>query len=122
MININQFLEQYEAIEAKLLEINEIPRFFGTGNSHIHVEVDVEGKCFSVVSETYNSGCGTDTFFCSVSFDEINQPMEYFKEKFQKEIDEHERDIKEREKKEAETKAIREKKLYLKLKQKFGEE
>lgn len=48
-------------------------------------------------TETFYSGCGTDHYSLEISWDEINKPIEYFREKFQKEVEERNKIEKEQE-------------------------
>lgn len=119
-IDIESFVNSYNKIEAKLIEINKIPRLHGTGSSFDSISIDE----FGIYYNTTHSYCGsTDYFNLYIPFSEINEPIEYFQEKFKKEIEDDKR--RQEDKKIADQlkldkeKEEREYRDYLKLKQKF---
>ena len=89
MIDIKLFKEMYKEIEEKLQKIRVLPMLHRQEQDYVGFDIDRD--CFEIESEYYYSGCGTDTSYLEIPMDEINNSVEWFKEKFQKEIDEKER-------------------------------
>ena len=85
-INVESFLIEYKKIEEKLRLIADIPKRWSGGEYFEGIEV--EGEEIIYKTSTSYSGCGTDRYSFSIRIDELNNPIEYFKEKYQKEIDE----------------------------------
>lgn len=84
-INTELFFNEYKKIEKKLDEISEIPMIIGNGESFEGIEIDDDGILYK--SSSYYSGCGKDYYSFFVKWDEMNNPIEYFKDKYQKEFD-----------------------------------
>ena len=89
MIDIKLFKEMYKEIEEKLQKIRVLPMLHRQEQDYVGFDIDRD--CFEIESEYYYSGCGTDTSYLEIPMAEINNSVEWFKEKFQKEIDEKER-------------------------------
>lgn len=84
-INVEIFLNEYKKIEKLLSEISNIPKSWGDGECFEGLSFEDDGITYK--TSTSYSGCGTDEFSFFVKFEELNNPIEYFKEKYQKEID-----------------------------------
>ena len=84
-INTELFFNEYKKIGKKLDEISEIPMRFGNEESFEGIEIDDDGILYK--SSSSYSGCATDYYSFFVKWDEINNPIEYFKDKYQKEFD-----------------------------------
>jgi hypothetical protein len=84
-INTELFFNEYKKIGKKLDEISQIPKRFGNGDSFEGVEIESHGILYK--SSSFYSGCGTDYYSFFITWDEINNPIEYFKDKYQKEFD-----------------------------------
>jgi hypothetical protein len=84
-INIDLFKAEYSKIEIKLNAISNITKRWGDGESFEGIEIEDEGILYK--TSTSYSGCSTDYYSFYVSWEEINNPIEYFKDKYQKEID-----------------------------------
>ena len=89
MIDIKLFKETFTEIEAKLQKIRVLPMIRPQEQDYVGFSIDRD--CFEIESEYYYSGCGTDSSYLEIPIDEINNSVEWFKEKFQKEIDEKNR-------------------------------
>lgn len=85
MIDIKLFREEYTKIEAKLEEISKIPKLWGDGGSFEGIEIDDEGILYK--SADHYNGCSPDFYSFHIKWDELNNPIEYFKEKYALEID-----------------------------------
>jgi hypothetical protein len=86
-IDIESFQFIWEQIEKKLEEISTIPKYrlpSGRLKDFIGYEIDSTGITFK--TEQYQYG-DTDSESFQVAWHEFNQPLEYFKSKFQKEIE-----------------------------------
>jgi len=111
-INTELFFNEYKKIEKKLDEISQIPKRFGNGESFEGIEIDDDGILYN--SSSSYSGCGPDFYSFFVKWDEINNPIEYFKDKYQKEFDDETKrlnklkEIAESKKKESELKTLNE--------------
>jgi hypothetical protein len=85
-ILIHTFLTEWEKIEQKLHAIAEIPKYYGNGEDFEGLKIEKDGITY--MTSTYYSGVGQESFEFDVLWDEINEPIEYFQHKYQKEIDE----------------------------------
>lgn len=83
-IDIDLFLTEYNKIEEKLSNISMIPKLHGEGKSYEGIEITNGGIVYR--SSTSYSGCGSDYFSFFVKWEEMNNPIEYFQEKYAKEI------------------------------------
>ncbi len=111
------FLQEWSKIQEKLEAISNIPKKDGDGKYFEGLDIDEEGVTYK--SSTSYSGCGTDNYDFHVNWDEINNPIEYFKEKYSKEIqDDKERKIRLKEE-EAQKQEERERKEFERLSKKF---
>lgn len=120
MINKDDLLTEYSKLEEKLREIDSLPRLGGTGDHLERIDFD-EGDTIYYRTCTSYSGCGSDFFCLCVRWDEVNEPIEYFKEKFQKDIEEHEEVKKINEERIKSAQEQRERETFEKLRQKYGE-
>lgn len=118
MINTKLFLEEWNKISFKLEEISNIPKLYGDGDNFEGISIDEAGVSYK--SSYSCGGCGTDYFDFYVEWDEINQPIEYFQEKYQKEIDDDKQEKLNLEKKILLQKEERERKEFERLKEKFN--
>ena len=84
-INVEIFLNEYKKIENLLSEISNIPKSWGDGECFEGLSFEDDGITYK--TSTSYPGCGTDEFSFFVKFEELNNPIEYFKDKYQKEID-----------------------------------
>lgn len=95
-IDIESFQFIWEQIEKKLEEISTIPKYrlpSGRLKDFIGYEIDSTGITFK--TEQYQYGDTSESF--QVAWHEFNQPLEYFKSKFQAERQEIIKKDKERE-------------------------
>ena len=83
-INVEAFKNEWAKIEAKLNEIADIPKL--EGNGKYFNGYDIEDSGITYKSATDYDGCGTDTFSFEVKWEEINNPIEYFENKYSEEI------------------------------------
>lgn len=113
-INIAAFRAEWEKIESLLDQLSSITKLGGDGNTFTGYLIDDIGVTYK--SETYFSGCGTDYFDFQVKWDELNNPVEYFQNRFATEIkDDEERrarmkadqEIKEKERRKKEYEALK---------------
>ena len=121
-IDIDSFRILWEQIEAKLEQIAKLPKLYspnGRGKDFIGYDIDNSGITFK--TETYYSGgCGdTDPESFTIEWHEMNKDLEYFKTKFQKEIDDYNVRRDEEKRIEDERKNAYERKEYERLKAKF---
>lgn len=72
------FLTEWKKIEQKLEEISQVGLPFETGIEFDGVVIDEQGVYYK--SSTYFSGCGTDHFNFCILWEDINKPIEWFKE------------------------------------------
>ena len=86
-INKSIFIEEWNKVMSKLEQINDIEKLGGSGEEHTKLSVDDSGLCYH--SETFYSGCGTEWYDFEVSWEEINEPIEYFEKKYKDELVEH---------------------------------
>ncbi len=114
-------------LQNKMYEIWKIPKLYGNGTSWEGVEISVYNDELEISGKSYtrsNCGCcpGEDYSF-QINLDEINNPIEYFEEKYKKELDDHnkknEEEKKLREEKEKQDTERREKENYETLKKKY---
>lgn len=119
MINVDIFKSEWDKINAKLKEIEAIPKLDGGGEDFVGIEIWDDEICYK--TETYYSGCGTDYYSFTVLFSELNEPIEYFQKKYADAIDS--RNLKIAQDKEAADKLKEEKEfaLFQRLQSKFGE-
>jgi len=120
MINKDVLQAEYSKLEEKLREIDSLPRLNGTGQHCESIDFD-EGDTIYYRTYIAYSGCGSDYFCLAVRWDEINEPIEYFKEKFQKEIEKHEEEKRMNEERKKSAQEQRERETFEKLRQKYGE-
>lgn len=78
-IDIETFRKEWDKIESKMEQISTLGDPYECGASSEGYRVDNEGITHK--SSTYFSGCGTDNYSFTVSWDEINNPIQYFEEK-----------------------------------------
>lgn len=71
-------------LKEKLDEISNLPHIYECGESFIGLDFDEEIILYK--TETYFSGCGTEDFSFEIQWKEINEPIDYFREKFEKEF------------------------------------
>lgn len=115
---MKQLKENMLALMSKLEKISKISKPNGDGEDFIGIEIDENGITYN--SESYYSGCGEERYSFCISWDEIEQPHEYFLEKYKKEWEKYieaQKLYKENEKKIEEEKR---RKQYEKLKEEFG--
>jgi hypothetical protein len=77
--------EEWFKLESKLKTIDEIPRLYGAGNYYEGIDIDEDGITYR--TSTSYSGCGSDYYSYSITWNEVNEPIDYFVQKFSKEID-----------------------------------
>jgi len=87
-INVEIFKQEWNNILGVLTEIGKIPKLYGNGDRFSGVVIEDDGITYN--TETFYSGCGTDTYSFSVKWDELNEPIEYFQKKFADEINKDE--------------------------------
>lgn len=117
MIQIKLFKKEWAKIKTKLDEINDIPKSHLRGKEFIGIDIEDDGLDYN--TETNYSGGGTDIFYFHVNWNELNKPIEYFKKKYNKEIEIYST-AKALAKKEDENKIeIKERNLLKKLKEKY---
>lgn len=85
VIKTDLLKEEYFKLEAKLQAIDKIPRLYGTGVDFESINIEDDGVSYNTY--TSYSGCGNDYFHLSLKWDEINKPLEYFEQKFIKDIE-----------------------------------
>ena len=92
MIDIEKFKETYKEIDEKAREIRVLPMLHRQEKDYDGWEYEeYNGKEFIIInSSQWVSGCGEETSYLEIPLEEINNSVEWFKEKFQREIDEHE--------------------------------
>lgn len=88
MIDVERFKEEWDKIDKKMSDIDLIPRLYGTGQIFVGYNIDDAGITYK--TRTSYSGCSDDDFDVTVSYDELNEPLSYFEEKFAKEIHDEE--------------------------------
>jgi hypothetical protein len=116
-INTVNFLQEWNKIWNKLLEISKIEKLCGNGKDFTGIRIYNLGVLYK--SETYYQGCDLDTFDFFVGWNEINEPIEYFQKKYADEIAEYyEKTERERNSKRLESER-EEIATYLKLKEKY---
>ena len=89
MIDIKLFKEMYDEIDSKVEKIRELPMLHRQESDYDGWEFEEyqNKEVFVVKSSTYYSGCNDSSSF-EIPLSEINNSVEWFKEKFQNEIDE----------------------------------
>lgn len=120
MINKDVLRTEYFKLEEKLREINHLPRLGGIGQHFDRIDFE-EGDTIYYHTYTSHNGCGSDHFCLAVRWDEVNKPIEYFKEKFEKEIKEYEEEERLKEERKKSAQEQREREIFEKLRQKYGE-
>lgn len=118
-IDIESFRFIWEQIESKLEEISKIPKLFsprGRGADFIGYEIDSSGITYR--TETFNCG-DTEPESFTIEWHEMNKPIEYFKEKYQKQIDVWRAERNETARKEKESEERQARKKYEELKKRF---
>ena len=83
LINVEQLKEQYTLLENKLKEIYDLPRLTISSAKFSHLEFKEDKIVIVCLEDLYTSSC----FKLELPWSQINQPIDYFREKFQKEID-----------------------------------
>jgi len=119
-IDIETFRFIWEQIENKLEEIAKIPKLYapnGRGKDFVGYEIDNAGITFK--TETYYSCGDTEPESFTIEWHEMNKDLEYFKTKYQKEIDDYKVRHDEEKRIEDEKKSAYERKEYERLKAKF---
>jgi len=85
MIDSKLFKEMYDEIDKKVQLIRVLPML--NIQEQDYMGFTIEDDEISIESEYYYSGCGTDTSYLYIPLAEINNSVEWFEKKFQKEID-----------------------------------
>jgi hypothetical protein len=106
------FKEQLLKLKEKLDEISSLPHTYECGETFIGIDFDESFIYYK--TETYYSGCGTENYSFDISWDEIDEPIDYFRDKFQKEFEAREKSKKQNE---AKIKLEEEKRERAKLKE-----
>lgn len=113
MINVERLRAEYSKLEEKLSQIADVPKLHGTGYSVSSIEFDENRILCTVITSS-------DCEYLSVKWDEINNPIEYFEQKYTKEIEDARIAAETRKQKELEDKEARELAEYQRLQNKFG--
>ena len=119
-INVEIFKNEYKKTISKMEEIGKLPNLNYDGGSDFE-SLYIEDNYFVYKTSSYYQGCGTDYFYLYVSFDEINNDIEYFREKFQKEMEAEKLKKEKKIEEEKEKRKQEEFKVYQKLKAKYDE-
>jgi hypothetical protein len=85
-VNIDQFKQDWSKIESKLDAISNIKKPDGDGEDFEGYSIDAKDG-ISYNSSTPYSGCDTDHFDFTVSWDELNEPISYFEKKYADQIE-----------------------------------
>ena len=100
-IMVNLFKNQYSLVKEKMIGINKIPKSSGNGKKFESLEVFSDGCTAWFTSDNWENM----EIPLTVSWDEINNDISYFEDKFSKEIEENSRKA-EQERKEKEYKKL----------------
>lgn len=85
------FYNQYVEFQKKVDLITSLPNCpFNIGQNDDGWLFDDEGATFN--SSTHLSGCGADNYYFTISWDELNQPLEWWDSKFNKLIQQRKKD------------------------------
>jgi len=116
MINIELYKEERKKIKEKLYQISLLDQPSKPEGPYNFREIDQddEGVYYKMVDRW-----GEDPFTLFVSWEELNNPLEYFEQKYQKQVEVIEERKRRERAKERVLKTRREKALYEKLKKKF---
>ena len=91
MIDINAFKIAMGEVMDKLEAIDLIPKVVHPGecgySGDTFVGIVFDGDTITYKTETYFSGCGTDSYSFDVKLSELNEPIEYFEKKYADEIE-----------------------------------
>jgi len=104
-------------LQSKLEMIAKLPKPGGNGETYKGIEISEDGIQYN--SETFYSGCGTEEYSFFVTWDEINEPLEYFEEKYKKEFKKVYEEIESRRKQEEEKNKEFRRQEYERLKKEF---
>ena len=84
-INLDLFQQEWDKIVAKLDAISNLPSVHEYGKTF--ERIDIHDDEFEYITSTdYSRGGGTDYFSLYVTKEDINKPIEYFREKFTEEL------------------------------------
>ncbi len=119
-INIELFRKEYEKIEEKINQIDIIPRLHGSGGHFVSMTFEDDGISYNTEDVRHCSCCSPDAHSLYVKWEDLNKPIEFFREKFQKEIDDRNKKQQLLKLKEEAQEEEREKTLALKLKEKYN--
>jgi len=89
-MNLKQFAETYSKLESKAFEIMKI---YGLGNYNlegIEVEEYNEKTILNIKTKIYYSGCGSEYETLSFEIEELENDLDYFKNKYKKEVEKKE--------------------------------
>lgn len=101
MINIEAFQTEWQKINEKLIAVSKIQKLqrdigrtyiYSCGSLFDGMEIDDSGILYKTL-DSYN-GCDDDRYSFIVSWDEINNPISYFEDKYAKEIDDWKESVK----------------------------
>ena len=97
MIDTELFKKTYQEIDEKVQKIRLLPMLYTQERDYDGWEYEeYNGKeVINVMSSYWTQGCGEDTSSIEIPLSAINNSIEWFKEKFQKEIEENKRKIEE---------------------------
>lgn len=98
MINIKKFTEEWLKIEQQLHEIAKITDNDNVGDNFNDISIDIEHEIFTYITDTYFSRGGYETYRFEVKFNEINNPIEWFQEKYRKEQEDYDNKLAEKDK------------------------
>lgn len=88
MIDIKAFKKAYTEIDRKARKIRVLPMLRKQEQNYVGWEYDKEIDSITIESEFYWQGCSDfDTSYLDIPINEINNSVGWFKQKFQKEID-----------------------------------
>lgn len=114
---MKQYKEILLELQSKMEQIAKFSRPDGNGEDFVGIQFSKEG--INYITKTYYSGCGDELYELFVEWDELNEPMSYFEEKFKKEWEEYIKTQKQLARMEKEQKIENRRKLFLRLKQEF---
>lgn len=117
-MNTENYKEIFLNLKEKLEQIAALPNAYNCGRDFVGIDFDRVFIYYK--TETYCSGCGTDEYSLDITWDEINEPLDYFRAKFQKEFEVREKEQIEREAKIIKQEENRERAKYLELQKKYG--
>lgn len=119
-IDSNILLQQWNNLRDKLDQLACIPALRAIedmGKEFSKMEIDDDGVTYH--TETYFSGCGTDTYSFYVPWTEINQPVSYFEEKYNKRLEERNKAAEEKKNAELEKQKQKDLAEFMRLKEKL---